>query len=118
MSFRYVKAQKSKQMHFMSLKNQETFWFCDLFILKKKYIYSSYRGYKLIKINRHVTGVSFVNKRYTKGIPLQSKRVYERVRDWTSGWSLSAEKYPPSTSFEILITQPHAVGDYIDSFPN
>ena len=32
-----------------------------------------------------------------KGVPFQSKlkRVYERVRDWTSGRSLSAEKVPP-----------------------
>ena len=43
------KAQKVKQMHFMAVKIRETFWFCDLFKFKKKYIYCSHKGYKVLQ---------------------------------------------------------------------
>ena len=35
-----------------------------------------------------VKGVSFINRRYTKGGTFLSKTVYKRVRGRTSGWSL------------------------------
>ena len=39
-------------------------------------------------------GVPFVNRRYTKGVPFPVKKVYKRVRGWTSGWSLPYKTSP------------------------
>ena len=36
---------------------------------------------------RYVKGVTFVNRTYTKWLPLMSNMVYKRVRDWTLGCS-------------------------------
>ena len=47
---------------------------------------------EILKYNcRYVKGVPFVDRRYTKGVPLpfRSKMVNKRVRGWTSGRSLS-----------------------------
>ena len=37
-------------MHFMAVKKVEyqTFWFCDLFIFKRQFIYSSKEGHKVL----------------------------------------------------------------------
>ena len=39
-------------------------------------------------LTRYVTGVPFVNRGYTKGVPFLSKLVYKRVRGWALGRSL------------------------------
>ena len=36
---------------------------------------------------RYVKGVTFVNRTYTKWLPLMSNMVYKRVRDWILGCS-------------------------------
>ena len=36
-----------------------------------------------------VKGVLFVNESYTKGVPILPRKVYKRLRRWTSGRSLS-----------------------------
>ena len=38
-------------------------------------------------------GVSFINRRYTKGGTFLSKTVYKRVRGRTSGWSLPVYRF-------------------------
>ena len=39
---------------------------------------------------KHVKGVLFVNRKYTKGVPfLSEKKGYKRFRGWTSGRSLT-----------------------------
>ena len=48
------KAQKVKQMHFMAVKIRETFWFCDLFKLKKSTFIAVTRDTKFC--NSHVNG--------------------------------------------------------------
>ena len=41
-------------------------------------------------LTKYVKGVTFVNRRYTKGVPFSWKMLYKRVRGWTSGRSLPA----------------------------
>ena len=44
-------------------------------------------------LSRYVKGVTFFNERYAIGVPFLSKMVYKRVRGWTSGRSLSVQKF-------------------------
>ena len=62
-------------------KSERVYWFCDLFISKRQFIYSSWKGCK----GSDVRGVPFVDKRYTKGVHFLSKMIYKRVRGW--GWT-------------------------------
>jgi len=54
-------------------------------------------------------GVPFVNRRYTKGVPLWSKMVYKRVRGWSLGGdSPFIGEYPQGDSADHMSwTTPH-----------
>ena len=81
------KAQKGQQVHFKAVKK-----------LRKRsgfVIYSWYVKDSVFTVVERdakfytwcVKGVSFINRRYTKGGTFLSKTVYKRVRGRTSGWS-------------------------------
>ena len=77
-------------------KFEKTFYFCDWFLFKRQFIYSSQKGCKVLNKVRERS--YHVIRRYTKGVPFSWKTVYKRVRGWTSGRSLPAWKfveYPP-----------------------
>ena len=63
-------------MKFMAVKkkkNEKTFWFCDLAVLKDSAFTAVKRDAKVL--TRYVKGVRFFNIRYTKGVPFPSKLV-------------------------------------------
>ena len=54
-------------MNFMAVGGAEkTFWFYDLLVSLRKVCLQQF------KLRTYVKGVSFVNRRYTKGVPLLS----------------------------------------------
>ena len=56
-------------------KVEKTFWFCDLFIFKRQpHLTPVNRDVKFQ--SKYVKGVPFVNRRYTKGEPFQSKMFF------------------------------------------
>ena len=58
----------------MAVKKSRNFWFGDLFTFKKTV---------------HLQQLKWMQGRYTKRVPFLSKIVHKRVRDGTSGRSLS-----------------------------
>ena len=73
--------------HFLAVKKtRNKFWFCDLFIFKRQFIYSSLKGIQSSMLD--MLKAPFVNRRYTKEVPFQSKMVYKKVRVLTLGWDL------------------------------
>ena len=64
-------------------------WFEDNSYLKDSAFTAVKRDVKFQ--TSYVRGVSFVNGRYTKGVPFLQKEVHRGVRSWTSGWSLPYE---------------------------
>ena len=64
-------------------KVKKTFWFCDLFIFQRQFIFSSSipfkKGRERSKLDKIVKGVPFAHRRNMKpGVTFLSKVVYKR----------------------------------------
>ena len=90
-------------------KVEKTFWFCDLFIFKRQpHLTPVNRDVKFQ--SKYVKGVPFVNRRYTKGEPFQSKMFFFRrvgplggAFAFKTSLSTSPRKYAfPLTSFCLV----------------
>ena len=66
-----------QQLHFMDGKSWENVLVCD-YIFNRQRIYSSYRDVKFF--TRCMKGVSFVNKRYAKGVLVVSQQILKKAR--------------------------------------
>ena len=84
------KAQKGSQVHFIAVKKLRQSSFFMIYSYFKDSAFTAVKRVNAKFLTRYVKEVSFVNRRYSNGLPFLSKMVYKMVL----GLDLGAEPEP------------------------